>query len=363
MPTDQIKVMVVDDSAVTRWMIQSILESEPDIKISGTANNGLQALERIETIKPDIVVLDVEMPEMDGIAALKQIRRRHPGLPVLMFSTLTKKSAATTLEALALGAADYVTKPFREGGREAAMDAVRTQLVPKIRALVHPESIKFDFPSPATVEPTAPIVHRPPTKSLRIDAVIIGASTGGPNALADVIPHIPETVTVPILIVQHMPPVFTQMLADRLDARSPLRVIESSPSMRVTAGTIYVAQGGVHMVVRRAGPTVLIDADDGPPEHSVKPSVDVLLRSAVEVWGGNILSVILTGMGEDGLSGCKEVVSAGGMVIAQDSATSLVWGMPGAVAKAGLATEVVPLSEVPGLVTRMVHGTHHRGTV
>lgn len=351
---EPIRVMVVDDSAVARWMIQTVLESENDIKVAGTANNGIQAMERIDAVHPDIVVLDVEMPQMNGIDTLKQLRRRRPDLPVLMFSTLTVKSAAVTLEALALGAADYVYKPHGENGREAAIEAVRTQLVPRIRTLARPGGA----PAPPRTVPSAPspVVATPSRpRPQRIDAVLIGASTGGPNALADVIPHLPATVPVPVLVVQHMPPVFTQMLADRLDGRSPLRVVESSPGKRVRGGTVYIAQGGVHLVVRRSGADVVLDADDGPPEHSVKPAVDVLLRSAVDVWGGNLLVVILTGMGEDGLAGCQQISHAGGMVVAQDARTSLVWGMPGAVSRAGLADEVVPLDEVPGVIARMTH--------
>ncbi len=363
-----IRVLIVDDSAVARWMIHSVLDAEPDIVVAGTANNGIQALDRLTTIDPDLVILDVEMPEMDGIEALKHIRRGRPDLPVLMFSTLTEKSAATTLEALALGATDYVTKPHKEGGREQAIEAVRSQLVPRIRALARPSPNLGEYvhripheapsPGPAPARPPGWRAHRPS----RIDAILIGASTGGPNALAEVIPLLPASIPAPVFIVQHMPPVFTQMLADRLNNQSALRVLESSPSMRVATGNVYIAQGGVHMVVRRSGAGVLVDADDGPPEHSVKPAVDVLFRSAVDVWGGNLLAVILTGMGEDGLQGCQAVVAAGGVVLAQDASTSLVWGMPGAVTRAGLPAEILPIGDIAGAIARMCLTSAHRVT-
>jgi two-component system chemotaxis response regulator CheB len=354
--TSPIRVMVVDDSAVARWMIQTVLEVEPDMTVAGTAGNGAQALERLETVRPDLIVLDVEMPVMDGIQTLKRLRRTHPELPVVMFSTLTAKSAAVTLEALALGASDYVYKPHGEGSREAAIAAVRTQLVPRIRALGRHSSFSAspgNQPLGDDLEPPRPATRRLwPT---RIEAVLMAASTGGPNALAEVIENLPGSVAAPVLVVQHMPPVFTQMLADRLDSRSQLRVVESSPGKRVRPGTVYIAQGGTHLVVRRSGTEVLLDADDGPSVHSVKPSADVLFKSAVEVWGGNLLSVVMTGMGEDGLDGCRAVAAAGGMVVAQDRESSLVWGMPGAVARAGLASEIVPLDQIAGIVARHTH--------
>ena len=357
-----IRVMIVDDSAVTRWMVQSIIYEQDGMKVAGSAHNGIQAIERIDSIKPDVILLDVEMPEMDGIETLKAIRKKYHELPVIMFSTVTEKSAAVTLEALALGATDYVTKPHKEGGREAAMEAVTTRLIPQIRLLARPSVHKVRYapnstPTATTIEsPVETVIPKPRSSKInRIDAVVIGASTGGPNALADVIPLLPEDLEVPVLVVQHMPPVFTQMLADRLETRSPLRVVEASSGMLVKAGSVYIAAGGMHLGVKRVGAEVFTVALDDPPEHSVKPAVDVLFRSAISLWGGAILGVILTGMGEDGLSGSKALVEAGGGVIVQDSQSSLVWGMPGSIAKAGLASEILPLADIAGAITRLVH--------
>ncbi len=358
--SEDIRVMVVDDSAVTRWLVQSIVDGQDGMRVAGSAHNGIQAIERIDNIKPDIVLLDVEMPEMDGIETLKAIRKKYQDLPVVMFSTLTEKSASVTLEALALGATDYVTKPHKEGGREAATEAVTSRLVPLIRTLARPSHLKVNYAPRPQVQPvraSSPSTSGPTTRTLkinRIDAVVIGSSTGGPNALAEVIPLFPQDLSVPVLVVQHMPPVFTQMLADRLDTKSHLRVVEVSSGMRVKSGSVYIAAGGIHMGVKRIGAEIFATALDDPPEHSVKPAVDVLLRSAISVWGGAVLSVILTGMGEDGLAGSTKLVETGGTVVVQDSASSLVWGMPGAVAKAGLASEILPLGEIAGAITRLV---------
>ncbi|MCL4313969.1 MAG: chemotaxis response regulator protein-glutamate methylesterase [Actinobacteria bacterium] len=359
-----IRVLLVDDSAVMRRLLMGVFETEADIEIVGTANNGRMALERLEALKPDIMVLDVEMPVLDGLGTLKELRPHWPRLPVIMFSSLTEKGAAATLDALALGATDYVTKPSHVSNREEAEAVVRVQLVPLIRSWGAISRTRRDGAVPsrnaAPLAPTStevvqpPIQLKPPREAIPPKAVVIGSSTGGPNALSELIPILPGGLQVPIFIVQHMPPLFTKLLAERLDQRSSLSVVEAQPGMTARAGQVYVAPGGVHLVVRSRAGEVIVDSDDGPPENSVKPSVDVLFRSAVEVWGGALLGVVLTGMGQDGLLGARKIVSAGGRVVVQDEATSVVWGMPGAIAKENIATEVLPLQEIGLAITRYV---------
>jgi two-component system chemotaxis response regulator CheB len=346
-------VLVIDDSAVVRHLVSDLLDKEADIEVAGVAENGRRGLDRIEALQPDVVVLDVEMPILDGLATLQELRPRWPRLPVIMFSTLTERGASSTLSALAAGANDYVTKPGRLAGRAEAEAAVRDSLVPLVRnwgRLVRTR--------PATT-PTPVVTRRAPTRLTEpVAALVIGSSTGGPVALTSLIPALPATLAVPVLIVQHMPTVFTRMLAERLDERSQLRVVEAADGMAVERGTVYVAPGGIHMTVVRSGVEVTVRLDDRAPENSCKPAVDVLFRSAVPVWGAGTLATVLTGMGQDGMLGAEAVVAAGGTVIAQDEASSVVWGMPGAVARAGLASEILPLSAIPAaLHTRVARDT------
>jgi len=348
-----IRVLVVDDSAVVRHLVSDLLAKEDGIEVAGVAENGRRGLERIATLQPDVVVLDIEMPILDGLATLHELRPRWPRLPVIMFSTLTERGASSTLSALAAGANDYVTKPGRLAGRAEAEAAVRDSLVPLVRnwgRLVR---------SRPAASPTPIVTRRPPLRLReRVAGVVIGSSTGGPVALTSLIPALPATLPVPVLIVQHMPTVFTRMLAERLDERSPLRVVEADEAMAVEGGTVYVAPGGIHMTVVRAGADIVVALDDGEPENSCKPAVDVLFRSAVPVWGAGTLAVVLTGMGQDGMLGAEHIAAAGGSIVAQDEPSSVVWGMPGAVARAGLADEVLALDDIPAALQRRVaHGT------
>ena len=335
------RILVVDDAVVVRRLVSQVLDAEPDLAVAGTAPNGRIALAKIPQVNPDLITLDVEMPEMDGIETLEAIRRDHPRLPVIMFSTLTERGAATTLDALLKGANDYVTKPANVGSIGEAIARVREQLVPKIRALC---------PSPP--QPSAPVqparvrapVRRAGGPAPRIEGVGIGVSTGGPNALDELLPALPADLGVPVYIAQHMPPMFTRLLAERLDARSGLAVSEAVDGAPVDAGDAVVAPGDHHLEVRRRGAEVLQHVHQGPRENSCRPSVDVLFRSLATVYGGGVLGVVLTGMGADGLRGSERIVDAGGRVVVQDQASSVVWGMPGAVAAAGLADAVLPLS-------------------
>ena len=359
-----VRVLLVDDSAVIRRFVSEALQEEPDIVVTATASNGRQAIDRLEQELPDVVVLDVEMPVLDGLATLAELRPRWPDIPVVMYSTLTQRGASATLDALALGATDYVLKPSHVADRDAAGRAVRAELAPVVRSWGHlrrarAAAVTRVASSPAPTARQAvlsgaspPPVLRPRIERSRPDVLVIGSSTGGPHALTEVIPQLPAGLPVPVLLVQHMPALFTKLLAERLDARSALEVVEVSSEMPVVPGKVYVAAGGTHMVTRRSGTSVLVTTDDGPPENSCKPAVDVMFRSAVQVWGGRVLAVVLTGMGHDGLEGCQRICDAGGTVVAQDEQSSVVWGMPGAVSRAGLATEILPLRDVAAAITR-----------
>ncbi len=350
----RIKVLTVDDSVVVRRIVTDVLASDPAIEVVGTAPNGKIALEKIVQLKPDVVTLDIEMPVMDGLEAIKEIRRIDRKLPVIMFSTLTERGATATLEALSSGASDYVTKPANVGSVQESMDSVREQLIPKIKALV-PGLAAAAAPAAPLVPARAatPVTTRARTSAAKSPrALVIGSSTGGPEALSAVLAKLPAGLGVPVLVTQHMPPVFTRLYAQRLDKSSALRVVEAADGDAVVAGTVYVAPGDFHMQVVRRGPQMVIALNQGPAENFCRPAVDVMVRSAVAAYGGELLAVILTGMGSDGKLGCKAVATAGGQVLAQDEATSVVWGMPGAVAREGIADEVLPLGSIAEAIQR-----------
>jgi two-component system chemotaxis response regulator CheB len=351
----RIKVLVVDDSVVVRRLVGDTLAGDPRLDVVGTAANGKVALAKIPQLNPDLLTLDVEMPVMDGLETLREVRKLYPRLPVIMFSTLTERGAATTLDALELGANDYVAKPANVGSVTASMEAIRSELVPKILALctrARPVVPLLAAPLPRPADaPAAPAV--PP----RVDLIAIGASTGGPDALSVVLGALPASLPVPVVVVQHMPPVFTKQFADRLDARCALTVSEAVSGAPVLPGHVLVAPGDFHLRVRRVAGRVQATLDQGTPENYCRPAVDVLFRSAVEAYGGHVLGVVLTGMGADGARGSAEIVRAGGSVLVQDEATSVVWGMPGAVTAAGLASKQLPLAGVaPAVLTRLAVG-------
>lgn len=344
---DKVRVLIVDDAVLARRVIADSLREDPIIEVVGTASNGRLALQRLDSNPSDIIILDLEMPEMDGLQTIDAVRARYPRLPILMCSAYTDAGAAQTLEALARGANDYVTKPTQVRDLEAAKARLRDELLPKIRALC-------GVSDTAATPHERGIVRELPT--VRVDAVAIGASTGGPAALGAVLPRLAGSFPVPILITQHMPKLFTSLLAERLAAQSALQVSEGAPGIEPLPGRVYLAPGGYHMVVRRDGDRVVLDLNEDPAEHSCRPSVDVMLRSVVAVYGEHVASVILTGMGQDGLRGCELVRQRGGIVVAQDRASSIVWGMPGAVSGAGIAHAITPLDEIAPLLTRVVTG-------
>jgi two-component system, chemotaxis family, protein-glutamate methylesterase/glutaminase len=342
----KIRVMVVDDAVVVRRIVTDVLAADPDIEVVGTAPNGRLALAKLAQLTPDLITLDIEMPEMDGLETLVELRKTHPRLPVIMFSTLTERGASATLEALARGASDYVTKPANVGSVTLAKERIRDELIPKIRALSGRVVLPPKPAAPAVVRPASPVVTPRPALPQRMDVLVIGVSTGGPNALAELIPKLPEDFPIPVAIVQHMPPVFTKFLADRLASTSKLSVREGEEGGLLEPGVVWVAPGNYHMVLRRDGDQVRIALNQAPPENSCRPAVDPLFRSAVELYGNRTLGLILTGMGQDGLIGAGAIRSAGGQLVAQDEATSVVWGMPGAVAGAGLADLILPLDRI-----------------
>ena len=336
----RIRVLVVDDSVVIRRLVRVALEEDPLIEVVGAAANGQIALKMIPQLSPDVITLDIEMPVMDGLETLRHLRKEYPRIRVIMFSTLTRHGGESTLEALALGASDYATKAANVGSLGASLQCLRDELVPKIKQFFSLTGERPPQTAPAAF-PRQPRATLSPRVTRKV--VVIGVSTGGPTALAVLMPMFPPGFPLPVLIVQHMPPVFTQLLAERLQTQTKLRVSEAVENAPVERGAVLIAPGNFHMrVVRKAGaPVVTLNQD--PPQNSCRPAADVLFHSSAEVFGAATVSVVLTGMGQDGLRGVETLKSAGAYVIAQDEASSVVWGMPGFVAKAGLADAVVDL--------------------
>ncbi|MCU7727142.1 chemotaxis response regulator protein-glutamate methylesterase [Actinoplanes sp. KI2] len=385
-----ISVLVVDDSVVVRRLIVDALGGAADIQVVGTASNGLLAQAKIDQLKPDVITMDIEMPQMDGITAVKELRKRHKQIPVIMFSTLSAAGASATLEALAAGATDYVTKPSNVGSVSESIAAVREQLVPKIHALggrrrstglagappARPGAAPARPLRPGVAPPRAglptsgpgrpgAVPAGPPAAAARakrapggkVDILAIGASTGGPDALTKVLTSIPADLPVPIVITQHMPPVFTKMFAERLDRSTALHVVEATDGMELTPGWAYIAPGDSHLVLHRRGTATLTQLSGAPPENSCRPAVDVMFRSVASLYGASAFATVLTGMGQDGRGGAKVLRDAGAEILAQDEATSVVWGMPGAVVSAGLADEILPLERIASfLVNRVKSG-------
>jgi two-component system, chemotaxis family, protein-glutamate methylesterase/glutaminase len=346
---ERIRVLVVDDSVVIRRLVTHALDGDNNIEVVGAAANGSIALQRIPQFNPDVLTLDIEMPEMDGLETLRRVRRQYPGLRVIMFSTLTERGAAITLEALALGAHDYVTKASNEGSLDRSMARLRNELVPKIKQffVLSDKSVLQTTPDVAQDQAVA-ARRRSAIQTTKIlpKIVVIGVSTGGPAALAGLLPQFTADFPLPILVVQHMPPLFTRFLAERLHSSCRLPVKEASQGERIHAGKIYIAPGDFHLKVTRIGNEVYVQLDQSPQQNFCRPSVDALFSTAAEVYGGSVIAAVLTGMGHDGLHGAKILKANGATILAQDEASSVVWGMPGAVVNAGLAERVLPLDQI-----------------
>jgi two-component system chemotaxis response regulator CheB len=354
------RILIVDDSAVMRSLLRSVC-ADAGLEVAGTAADGKTALSAIETLGPDLVLLDVEMPVMDGLVTLRKLRAQGHKMPVIMCSSLTQRGAKVTIEALACGASDYVAKPAGQSGFEAAIHALSQDLIPKIQALTSQSQPVFPgaprtpqilpFATPPKVQPISAIPA----------ALAIGVSTGGPAALDILLPALPAEFPLPVLIVQHMPELFTKLFAERLNNLCPLQVREAAEGEEVRAGNIYIAKGNWHMEVlvgAHIGLPKTLRLTQGPLENHCRPAVDVLFRSMASVYGAGALAVVLTGMGSDGMMGCRAIRDHGGSVLAQDQASSTVWGMPGAVIHAGLAHRVLPLNAIVPEILRLACRTH-----
>ncbi|MDK9698200.1 MAG: chemotaxis response regulator protein-glutamate methylesterase [Siculibacillus sp.] len=387
--TDPVRVMVVDDSVVVRGLIGRWIDEDPALAVVASHRNGKLAVDDVARSNPDVVVLDVEMPEMDGITALPLLLRAKPGLIVVMASTLTRRNAEISLKCLSLGAADYVPKPESNSGVTTSAD-FRNEVIQKVKALgqraqmragrggaaspmrpVAPAATSgqgsastaataparsFAPSQPRVAAPSAPTQLRP-YSSVNPRVLLIGSSTGGPQALTKLFAEIgPAIANVPVLITQHMPATFTAILAEHITKASGRRAAEGTHGEPLMPGRIYVAPGGKHMVIGKQGAETVVLLNDQPPVNFCKPAVDPLFDSAVPVFGSAILACVLTGMGHDGAAGAKRIADGGGSVIAQDEESSVVWGMPGAVAQAGAAAEILPLDQIGGKIARILGG-------
>jgi two-component system, chemotaxis family, protein-glutamate methylesterase/glutaminase len=349
-----VRVLVVDDSVVVRKLLSEALASTAEIELVATASSGAIALAKIPQVNPDIVILDIEMPGLNGIETLREIRKLYPKLPVIMFSSLTEQGAAVTLEALSLGASDYVTKPSNSSSLASAMGQVRAELTTRILSLV----------AQSRATPVSRILGAEKKSSVvsPIEILAIGVSAGGPNALAQVIPQLPSEFPVPVVIVQHMPPVFTRLLAERLNSQSQLRVHEAHAGAVLAPGHVWIAPGDYHMTVARKGVRAVLELNQDSPENSCRPAVDVLFRSLACAYGPNILAVVMTGMGSDGARGAVHIREAGGEIMVQDEPSSVVWGMPGAVLSAAGADMICPLTEMSHQILRKVEASRTRNS-
>lgn len=341
-----IRVMIVEDSVVIRGMLSRWVAADPAMTLAGTAANGRIAVDTIKSTNPDVIILDIEMPEMDGITALPLLVKACPRAKIIMASTLTRRNAEISIKALTLGAADYVPKPTAVGA-SGASEAFKRDLFEKIVALGRPRRAP-----PAPGKPAAPSASFKlrPASSVRPLILAIGSSTGGPQALAQVVTAIAPRLNVPVVITQHMPATFTAILAETLSRQSGLKCTEGAEGMMLEPGRVYVAPGDYHMLLKaRGGPLTLTQT---PPENFCRPAVDPMFRSVAAAYGPATLAVVLTGMGADGREGARVIANAGGTILAQDEATSVVWGMPAAVAQADLASAVLPLTSVAPAVRK-----------
>lgn len=334
-----IRVLIIDDSVLNRETLSEALQGDPEIEIDGIASTGEQALTLIPQLRPSLVTLDLALPGMNGLKILAEIRKMNPNLPVIIFRAFTEPHAEAKLKASLWSATGYVAMPSQPGSRQALMQHFRDHLIPKIKLLCAASAAPFGWRTPAVPAPRG-------STSTPVDVVAIGASTGGPEALAELIAKLPANFPVPLLIVQHMPAVFTRHFAERLNLLTPLLVLEAKAGNRLGRGQVWIAPGDYHMTVARQGSEVVLATNQQPAEQGCRPSVDVLFRSLAETFGARVLAVVLTGMGSDGSKGAQAVRDAGGEVFVQDEETSVIWGMPGRVVAAGLANRICPLRNI-----------------
>lgn len=357
---EPIRVLIVDDSALVRRAVSDALLGDPEISVVGTAPNGSIAVQKIPQVNPQVLILDIEMPELDGFGVLRFLRVNYPKIRTIMFSSLTQRGASQTIEALSLGASDYVAKPTiigQQGYRET-VKRVAAELIPKIKQFRPGNSGQRSAVSD-TISLHYPITYRRPPSSSVPRIVAIGVSTGGPEALSKLLPRLSKTFPVPTVIVQHMPTFFTKLLAERLNSISEIKVIEGSEGIALEPGVVYIAPGDFHMIVKQNGDRVLLSMNQEPPENSCRPAADVLFRSVAKVYGRHALGIIMTGMGQDGCQGLREMKKHGAMVFAQDQASSVVWGMPSLVIREGLADYVIPLDQMSVAIEECVEEVNH----
>jgi len=360
--SNPIKVLVVDDSIVYRQVMQEVIARISDAECVGTAASGRIALRKISLLQPDLVLLDVVMPEMDGVATLQQVKQEYPAVEAIMISSFDMNNAKETLRSLQIGALDFIAKP-KVSQPEQGIDELVQYLQPLIHLLQTKKYARFSRSQPVipSAKKTGPAIGRagplpmPTIATREIDLIVIGISTGGPKALDQLVPKLNAAMPCPIIIVQHMPPMFTESLAMKLHEESALQVSEAKGGEKLTAGHIYIAPGGNHLIVRAdAGGGFYLAIDTTPPVNNCRPSVDVLFQSVAAVFKGKVLAIIMTGMGHDGTEGVRSLKRKGGICLIQDQESSVVWGMPGSVYEAGLADEIVPLSRLSQRITQLV---------
>ncbi len=354
-----IRVLIADDSIVVRRAVSDALKTDESIEVVGTAVNGEIALAMVKELKPDVLILDIEMPVCNGFEVLEAIRSKRLIVRVIMFSTLTERGAMQTIKALSLGANDYVSKPSTDSRNTNYLDqvqAIAQELIPKIKQFHKRSSISSSIPKRIKISRPVPAKAAPAytSRSEKPHIVSIGISTGGPEALSQMLPNLSSAFPVPIVIVQHMPPLFTKLLAKRLDTISKIDVFEAEEGMSLKAGAAYLAPGDFHLVVKKKGADIVLSVNKNPPENSCRPSADVLFRSIAEVYGSRALGVIMTGMGKDGLQGLRLMRQRGAAIFAQDEASSVVWGMPSGVVHEGLADKVLPLNQLGESISQSV---------
>lgn len=350
-PTNTIRVMVVDDSVVIRKLLKTVIEREADMEVVAVAQNGNIALRKMDQVAPDLITMDLDMPELDGLDTIRELRNRGLKTPVIMVSAATYQGAEQTLDCLNAGADDFILKPKQAKSFEESVRLIRVELLPKIRAL---QSVMFEEPVVEEKRVDVPLRTKDSEIS-KVSAIVVASSTGGPAALDCLFEHLGGSLDVPVYVVQHMPAEFTLNLARRLNEKHPLTFQEGTHGLYPQANNVYIAPGGFHMKLSQNvdGDLTLLN-NTHPPENYCRPAADVLFRSAAGVYGNEILGIVLTGMGKDGANGSSVIVSCGGSVYVQDKASSVVWGMPGSVVEAGCASEVLSIEDIAAKVRHLL---------